>query len=622
MNSQIFDTVEQIKLAYLSHTPVVWVVTSDKEIASQIAEQFVLEHLGSFREKSERGEGKVRLTNFDAISRAKNSPAFFSTPRLFYKWYVPQTQAVVELGGAGDTLWRDVEFFISAYEQMVCEEYVQGLDDSAKLSVRQSLAIIASPTVPPSSWINRYVELIYVKPINDSEILEIINQTLRSRSIIPLSGSDAERLVVGLRGFSPRQVAQTIERCVVAGYFDAERVEMSSVLRQIRAMKRQLLEGFRGLKWIDVAAKEVADQNRSLGVLCRWLDEHSDLFDDVESSVRKGHDIPSGVLITGIPGTGKSMMAKVTAQKLGLPLISLDMGDLQEGIVGASEQHMAQALRLIEAMAPCVLWIDEIEKAFSGSNSSASDGGVMQRMFGKFLIWMQEKSAPVFVFATSNDITKLPSELFRSERFDERFYSFMPMAEECAAIFAQLVSAENSRYKAQNPDADLPLFDSSLESSSVWVQFLDAMTEQMSHVEMEGGEWKDGEMPQCKLFTGADISSLLKKVKFRLLRNRGDRTATFNSRQLFSTTLQELESFMPYGQTNVSNIADCFLKIAVNRFLSASDNTVVRFEDYNIVKRQMKYDPQRYSGAYNRALYATTVGAINFYAKQTSHENR
>ena len=137
---------------------------------------------------------------------------------------------------------------------------------------------------------------------------------------------------------------------------------------------------------------------------------------------------------------------------LGLPLISLDMGELQKGIVGASEQHMVEALRMVEAMAPCVLWIDEIEKAFSGSSHDNSDGGVMRRMFGKFLTWMQEKSAPCFVFATSNDTSKLPPELFRSERFDDKFYSFMPTVDECASIFSSIIKEENKKYAKNNPD--------------------------------------------------------------------------------------------------------------------------------------------------------------------------
>jgi AAA+ superfamily predicted ATPase len=140
-----------------------------------------------------------------------------------------------------------------------------------------------------------------------------------------------------------------------------------------------------------------------------------------------GLPVPKGVLILGIPGTGKSLCAKATSSAFGLPLLKLDAGKLFAGIVGESEANLRRAIQTAEAISPAILWIDEIEKGMSGSKSSAaSDGGTSARVFGSFISWMQEKEAPVFVVATANDVSQLPPELLRKGRFDELFFVDLP----------------------------------------------------------------------------------------------------------------------------------------------------------------------------------------------------
>ena len=138
-------------------------------------------------------------------------------------------------------------------------------------------------------------------------------------------------------------------------------------------------------------------------------------------------------MIAGVPGCGKSLCAKVTAQMFDVPLLRLDMGKIMGKYVGESEENMRKAIALAEAIAPCILWIDELEKAFAGVNGSGNE--VTVRLFGTFLTWMQEKTSSSFVVATANDITKLPPELMRKGRFDEIFYVGLPKAEERRKIF-------------------------------------------------------------------------------------------------------------------------------------------------------------------------------------------
>lgn len=143
---------------------------------------------------------------------------------------------------------------------------------------------------------------------------------------------------------------------------------------------------------------------------------------------------PKGVLITGVPGCGKSLTAKAMSEIWQLPLLRLDLGKIFSGLVGSSEENMRRAISTAEAVAPSILWVDEIEKGLSGVNSS-NDSGVSSRIFGQFLTWMQEKEAPVFVIATANNINNLPPELLRKGRFDEIFFVDIPTYNERREIF-------------------------------------------------------------------------------------------------------------------------------------------------------------------------------------------
>jgi SpoVK/Ycf46/Vps4 family AAA+-type ATPase len=141
--------------------------------------------------------------------------------------------------------------------------------------------------------------------------------------------------------------------------------------------------------------------------------------------------------LLGVQGSGKSLVAKAVAGLWKLPLLRLDMGKVFNEMVGASEANMRTALQMAESVAPSVLWIDELEKGLSGLGSSnRSDAGTAARVFGSFLVWMQEKSSPVFVIATSNDITDLPPELLRKGRFDEIFFVDLPAFEERQEVLA------------------------------------------------------------------------------------------------------------------------------------------------------------------------------------------
>jgi len=165
-----------------------------------------------------------------------------------------------------------------------------------------------------------------------------------------------------------------------------------------------------------------------------------------QAAVRYGLPTPKGVLILGPPGTGKSLVAKVTANVFQIPLLRFDIGKLQASLVGQSEERMRIALAIAESQAPCILWIDELEKAFGGVTGPSGDSGVLQRQFGYLLNWMQERETPVFMVATANNIRQLPPEFMRKGRFDEIFFVDLPTPSECQAIMEVLL-----RKRSQNP---------------------------------------------------------------------------------------------------------------------------------------------------------------------------
>ena len=178
-----------------------------------------------------------------------------------------------------------------------------------------------------------------------------------------------------------------------------------------------------------------------------WLEKRKQAFDFKAQTW--GLAEPKGLLLLGVPGCGKSLTAKCIASLWNMPLLRLDIGKVFQAEVGSSENNIRRAIATAEAVAPCVLWIDEIEKGLSGVQSSgATDGGTTSRIFSTILTWMQEKTQPVFVVATANDISQLPPELLRKGRFDEMFFVDLPSVEDRKSIFS--IHLANNNQKPDN----------------------------------------------------------------------------------------------------------------------------------------------------------------------------
>lgn len=261
-----------------------------------------------------------------------------------------------------------------------------------------------------------------IKAILD-EMIEI-NQ-MSGRINIDLNEEEKEKLVKAALGLTLSEAENAFARAMVEnGELTVKDVNIILEEKEQIIKKTGILEFVtNNLNMNDIGGLEN---------LKRWLRKRNNSW--FASAQTYGLPAPSGVLITGVPGCGKSLISKAISETWQLPLLRLDVGKIFSGIVGSSEENMRKAITTAEAIAPCILWIDEIEKGFSGI-SSQGDSGTSSRVFGQFLTWMQEKEKPVFVIATANNISALPPEMLRKGRFDEIFFVDLPTFRERVDIF-------------------------------------------------------------------------------------------------------------------------------------------------------------------------------------------
>ncbi len=257
-------------------------------------------------------------------------------------------------------------------------------------------------------------------------VSDLLREVAKRRPIeVDLSSEDVAELLSALHGLTFFEVRKIITKAVIEdGRLD--RADLETVL----ATKRRIIERSGLLEYFphDHRMKDIA----GLANLKEWLRRRRMAFSEPERARDFGLTPPKGLLLLGVQGCGKSLCAKAVAAEWRLPLIRLDPGNLFQKYFGESERNLRRAIKMAEDMAPCVLWVDEIEK---GLGQGDNDGGTSQRVFGTFLAWLQEKQESVFVIATANDISHLPPELMRKGRFDEIFFVDLPSAETRARIF-------------------------------------------------------------------------------------------------------------------------------------------------------------------------------------------
>lgn len=338
---------------------------------------------------------------------------------------------------------------------------VKGLARMINQGVDATVIIVSSVLVIPKD-IEKYVTILEMDYLNTDEIKIIIRGFVKDNLNQQVDERLIEEFALAFKGLTEFEILNLL----ALSYADDGDLTRKD-LRLIFDQKQQMIKKAGILEMVPL--KETIDDIGGLENLKAWFIKKAKVYKNMNNAKKYGVDMPKGVLIAGVPGCGKSLNAKAAANLFEVPLLRLDMGRLMGKYVGESESNLRNAIALAEAISPCVLWIDELEKAFAGIGGSGGGAEVTTRLFGNFLTWMQEKDSPTFVVATANDITQLPPELLRKGRFDEIFYVGFPNKEEREKIF-------NIHIKKRRPQ----------DLKNIRVKELVSITEGFSGADIEG----------------------------------------------------------------------------------------------------------------------------------------
>lgn len=308
--------------------------------------------------------------------------------------------------------------------------------------------VLLSPVAAIPAELAKDVTVLDVPLPSREEILSLVakaSAVVKPEGELAAEGApapvDAEALADAATGLTYDEIESVLAKSIVSrGNLDR---------RLVQDEKRQIVKKSGVLEFVDTG-KTSSSGVGGLALLKQWLGRRRG---GLSASARAlGLPAPKGILLVGVPGCGKSLTAMTVGAEWQLPLVRLDLGRVFSGLVGSSESNVRQAIATCEAVAPCVLWVDEIEKGLAGTKSSgSSDGGTTSRVFGTLLTWMQEKKSTVFVVATANDISQLPPEFLRKGRFDEIFFVDLPTATEREEIFR--IQMAHYRWEAEGFDA-------------------------------------------------------------------------------------------------------------------------------------------------------------------------
>ena len=410
---------QNLDLLIRSRTPLIWIRSKEEE------------RLSSFLDSACK-RLKRRMINWDCVNGIKGSlndeKKFSNNPLGILNWIKEQQNAPSTI-----LVLKD---FHKYYDDPSISRTIKELAFSLKETSHN--IIFSSYIYPSSDEFNELMTIIDL-PLPGQKELKILFENIANKTESSLDDETLNELVMASSGLSEIRVRQVAARALT------QRGKISrDDLKDIIEEKKQVIARSEVLEFFESNSSQ--NDIGGLNILKNWLNQRYQAF-SIEAR-DYGLPIPKGVLLVGPQGTGKSLTAKSIAQNWSMPLLRLDVGRLFSGLVGSSEARTRETILRAEAMSPCILWIDEIDKGFGGD--ARSDGGTSQRVLASLLTWMAEKKSSVFVIATANAIDKLPPELLRKGRFDEIFFLDLPNSDERLSIL-------ELHLKKRRPNYNFPL---------------------------------------------------------------------------------------------------------------------------------------------------------------------
>ena len=329
-----------------------------------------------------------------------------------------------------------INYFNLDRKVLVLKDMMKNLEDSVIVGRLKYIAekiiagiyncriVIVSPIIKLPKELEHLITLLSMEYPQADEIGEIISDFCSSEQVTPPSRALKQKLIDAFKGMAEFEIKNVLALAVAK-----DGTINDDDLNLIREQKKQTIKKSGILEMVEVK-DNIVDEVGGLENLISCLRRKRKILQNMAAAERFGVDKPKGLLIAGLPGCGKSLSAKAAADLFKIPLLRLDMGRLMGKYIGESEANLRNAIRQADAIAPCVLWLDELEKAFSGIGGQSANAEITTRLMGTFLTWLQEKESFTFVIATVNNIKNIPPEFLRKGRFDDVFYVDLPNDEE------------------------------------------------------------------------------------------------------------------------------------------------------------------------------------------------
>ncbi len=339
---------------------------------------------------------------------------------------------------------------------------IQCVKEYSKLfsETKRRLVLIMPPSYELPPELEDDVVILDFDPPSYAELRETYDRLL---AIVPdpsrprFTDAEIDRILSAGAGMVAQEFDTALSRALATHRTSLPDVAIDDIVKVVMGVKTEMVKKSEVLELMEA---ENMDNVGGLSNLKAWLQKRARCFD--QEAQEFGIEPPRGIALIGPPGTGKSLVAKATAHDLGLPLVKFDVGSVFQSLVGQSEGRVRSSLKMVDAMAPCVLFIDEADKAFR-TDSGAGDSGVGQRVLGAILTWLQESKTPVFVVITANRVDNLPSEFLRRGRLDEVFSVNMPSENERREVIII-----HLRKRGKDPD-EIKLLDAAVEASAGFV---------------------------------------------------------------------------------------------------------------------------------------------------------